>query len=191
MNKKKYVLAGGFVLILILGAGWAMGFFEGTDPQIAELEKMRDENLSNRGGRPDEGFREKVRELSDEQRQQFFESSRPIFQQMMIQRMDRFFALPPEEQQQELDQWIDRMEERRQQRAADGGRGDGGNRGNQSGGDRDQRRKARLDSSTPEMRAKMDRFMDQMNDRREERGLEPVRGFRGMRGGGGGPGGRR
>ena len=48
---------------------------------------------------------------------------------------------------------------------------------------RDQRGKERLDRSTPEMRAKMDRFRDMINDRREERGLEPIEGGRGGRGG--------
>jgi hypothetical protein len=46
-----------------------------------------------------------------------------------------------------------------------------------------------LDRSTPEMRAKMDRYRDLMNQRRQERGLEPLEGGgRGMFGGGRGRG---
>ena len=34
--------------------------------------------------------------------------------------------------------------------------------------------------TTPEMRAKFDRFKDMVNERRDERGLDPVQGMRGM-----------
>ncbi len=177
------------VITLVVGVGWAMGFFEKTDPQVAELQQLRDENIQKMDQMPEEqrrGFRDRVEQLSPEQRQQFFDSSRERFQTMMLNRVDEFFALPPEEQQKKLDDMIDRMEERRKQREANGGEGRrGGNRGNMTPGQRDQRSKERLDRTTPELRAKVDRFRDMLNDRREERGLDPVRGFRGMFGGGG------
>jgi hypothetical protein len=186
MNKNWLTLSI-IVLVLIVGVGWAAGFFD-SDPQVAELQQFRDEALKRADDMPEEerraqfeGFRKKVRELSDEQRHKFFESSRSQFQQFAMKRMNNFFAKSPEEQQQSLDQMIDRMEEWRQQRAdnGNGDRGDRGNRGNMSPQQQDQRRKQGLDRTTPEMRANMDRFRDMLNDRRQERGLDPIQGGRG------------
>ena len=192
MNKKKVSIAGA-LLFLAVGATWALGYLSGGDPQVAELEKLRDENFSKMGEMTDEqrraqfeGFRDKVRELSDDQRRQFFESSLPMMQQMMNQRMDEFFAKSPADQRRELDERIDQMEQwrasrdgnqegNRENRAGDGGRG-GGGWGNMTPQQRDQRRKGMLDHTTPEMRGKMDRYRDMMNERRKERGLDPISG---------------
>jgi hypothetical protein len=180
MNKK-WGASGAFVLVLIASVGWAMGFFDGKDPQLAELEQMRDLALQNRDNgeyrAEREQFREKVGQLSEEQRKQFFENSRPMFQQMMNQRMNKFFAMTEEEQNVELDKLIERMENRSRDGKVDGkgvGRNWGGKGLSQQG--QDNRRQKRLDNTTPEMRAKFDKFKDMMNDRREERGLPPRKG---------------
>jgi len=199
MNKKQITIAT-VLVVLALGATWAMGYFASVDQQVAELESMRDEGFKKLDQMTDEQrrdqfrtYREKERELSDDQRQQLRESGRPMFQQMMNQRMDKFFTMSPEEQTAELDRMIDRMKEWRKNRESSsndgnsegargrGGRGWGGREGSTQ--DRDQRRKERLDRSTPELRGKMDRFRDMMNERREERGLEPSPGWGGPRGG--------
>ena len=193
MNKKKTFIAG-VMVALALGAAWAFGFFGGVDSEVAELQKERDEAFERMDELSDEerraqfrDFRERVGQLTEEQRQQFFESSRPLFQQMALNRMNRFFELTPEEQTKELDDLIDRIEERRSNREAGEGEGRGGRGGNwsdMSPAERDQRRKERLDRTTPEMRAKFDRFRDMLNERLEQRGLEPIEGMRGMFGGG-------
>ena len=92
--------------------------------------------------------------------------------------MNDFFAKSPEEQRQSLDQMIDRMEQRRQRRETEGrgGEGRGGGRPDMTPQQRDQRRKQGLDRTTPEMRGMMDAFRDMINDRRQERGLEPIHG---------------
>ena len=193
MDKKKTAI-GAVMLALVVGAGWALGFFDTTDPQVAELQKLREETFDRMDQMSDEErrsqfqeFRQRVEGLSEDQRRKFFESGREGFQQMMLQRMDRFFAMSPEQQTEKLDEMIDRMEEWRANREQGGGGGSGwgrgGGRGNMTAAQRDQRSKQRLDRSTPEMRAKMDRFRDMMNERREERGLEPIQGRRGMFGG--------
>lgn len=187
MENNKMKLIGVFVAIG-LSAALALGMFYGTDPQVAELEKMRDENIGrmdqmseNEQRAQRDAFRERIGELSEEQRRQFFESSRPMFQKMMLDRMNSFLQLPPEQQKEQLDEIIDRMEERRANRdGGGGGRGQGAGRGNRSEAQRDQRRKERLERSTPEMRAKMDQFKDMLNDRRAERGLDPIEGGRGF-----------
>lgn len=199
MDKKKTAI-GAVMLALVVGAGWALGFFDSTDPQVAELEELREETFGRMDQMSDEErrsqfqeFRQRVEGLSEDQRRQFFESSREGFQQAMAQRMNQFFEMTPAEQSKRLDELIDRTEERRANRGQAGGGGTGwgrggggrgrGGRGDVTGAQRDQRSKERLDRSTPEMRAKMDRFRDMMNERREQRGLEPIEGGRGMFGG--------
>lgn len=193
MDKKKTAIAA-VMLALVVGAGWALGFFDTTDPQVAELQKLREETFDRMDQMSDEErrsqfqeFRQRVEGLSEDQRREFRESGREGSQQAMLQRMDQFFAMMPKEQSKRLDELIHRTEERRanQDQAGGGGAGwgRGGDRGDMSGPQRDQRSKERLDRSTPEMRAKMVRFRDMMNDRREKRGLESIDGGRGMFGG--------
>ena len=184
--KKKRTAIGAVMLVLAVGAGWALGFFETTDPEVAELQKMRQEAFDRRDQMSDEQrrsqfqeIRQRVDGLSEDQRRQFHEGGREGFQQAMTQRMNEFFAMTREEQTKRLDELIDRTEERRANRDQNGGGRPGRGRGDMTSAQRDQRSKERLDRSSPEMRAQMDRFRDMMNNRREERGLEPVRGGRG------------
>jgi len=182
MNKKRIAVAI-VALLLVVGVGWAATFL-GEDPQIAELERLRDDGLQRAQGMSDEErrdqheqFRAKVHELSDAQRRQFFESSRGQFQQFAMQRMNDFFAKSPEEQREALDKMIDRMEEHRKAwEARGGGANGGGKHGSRTPQSRDQRRKQGLDRSTPEMRSMRDAFRDLINKRRQERGLEPIHG---------------
>jgi len=189
------------VVALLAGAAWALGYFDGADPQVAELQQLRAENFPRIDQMTDEErrtqfqeFRTRVDALSDDQRREFFEGSRDFFQARMLERMNHFFELPEAEQKKALDERIDRMDQWRRHREAGGGEARGG--GGPGRGGPDGRRgggggggKARLDRSTPEMRAKMDRYRDLMNQRRQERGLEPLEGgVRGMFGGGRGRG---
>jgi TolA-binding protein len=184
MNKK-WIAVTVATLLLIVGVGWAASFLGDRDPKLAELEQMRDERFKQAAEMSDEQrqaqreqFREKIHDLSDDQRRQFFEKSRGQFQQFAMQRMNEFFAKSPEQQRESLDKMIDRMEEHRQGREArgDGPRGGGNPRANRTPQARDQRRKERLDRSTPEMRSMRDTFRDLLNQRRQERGLEPIQG---------------
>jgi len=99
----------------------------------------------------------------------------PMIQQRINQRLDEFLSMSPEEQRAELDRRIDMMEENGGGRDANGG-------GRARGG------KGMLDRTTPEMRAKVTQMMGMMNDRRSERGLEPISSPRGMFGPPGGRG---
>ena len=194
--EKKHAIAATIILVLLAGVGWAL--YSAEDKELAEAKQLRDEMLNNMDTLTDEqrraqrdALREKTNNFSEAQRREFGQG----FRQFMMQRVDKLLAMPPEEQKQELDKWIDRMEERRAGGGERGGRGEG--RGGDRGGDmspaeRDQRRKQGLDRTTPEMRAKMDAMKDLINQRREERGLDPIQGpgGRGMFGGGrpgGGP----
>ena len=141
--------------------------------------------------------------MSEDQRRRYFEANREQMMAGMEERMSAFFALPPEEQQRQLDEQIDRMLERRQdrerrsqsgeraERGGRGGAGDGqGRRGgwrNMSEADRDQRRKQRLDRTSAKTRAMFTEYRRLMRERLEARGEAPM-GRGGPWGRGRGPG---
>lgn len=187
MNKKNTTAATVF-LALLAGLAWAL--FSGEDAEVAEAKQMRDELFQKAEGMSHderranfESLREKTRDFSEDQRRAFGQGMRKFF----MKRVDQLLTMSPEERNKELDKWIDRMEERGANREGREGRGNRG--GDMTQAERDQRHKQRLDRSTPEMRAKMDRMKDLINDRRADRGLDPLQGGRGMfgppRGGGG------
>lgn len=217
---KKSLLGVATALVLLL-VSWAFGWIGpkskySADPQIAELEKMRDETVAKLAERPPteqpaesapakstagsparpegdpfrspegKAFRDKIGELTPEQRQDFLERSMPVFISMMSAqfnaRYDKFMAMTPDEQRKELDKTIDEMEKRR---AAGGGGGPGGGPGGGAGKGgpprmspekMDEFRKKMLDWTTPEMRSKFENSIKMMNDRRKERGLPPMGG---------------
>jgi len=180
MNKKHVVVAT-VILALLAGVGWAL--FSGEDAELAEAKEMRDEMLQEIDTLSDderrtqfESLRDKTRDFSEEQRRDFGNGMRQFF----MRRVDQLLAMPPEEQNRELDKWIDRMEKARKDRE---GKDRGGD---MSSAERDQRRKERLDRTTPAMRGKLDAMKDLFNNRREQRGLGPMQGGGGMFGGRGG-----
>ncbi len=189
--EKKHVIGASVILLLLAGVGWAL--FAGEDQELVEVKQMRDDMLTNmenmsqderRASR--DAFRERAQNLSESQRRELGRG----FRNFMMQRMDDMLAMPRQQQVEALDKLIDRMEERRQNRGDQGERGDrGGRGGDMSPAERDQRRKQGLDRTSPDMRAKMDQMKDLINDRRAERGLDPIqggggRGFFGPPGGG-------
>ena len=197
MDKRKITIVA-TIAFASFAAAWALGFFGGTDPVVAEMQQLREEMFANRD-LPDgqrraqwQEFRQRMDGLTDAQRDALRQGGRERWQQFAQLRMDEFFKLPSEQQQQRLDEIIDRMEQRRQERAQNpnanrGGGGRGGDRDrNMTDAQRDQRRKERLDRSSPKMRAQFTEFGRRLNERRAERGLPPVDG----RPGGGGRWGR-
>jgi len=177
------------VVVAALIWAWALGWFEGKeysdDPVVAELEKLRDENVPKLETMPEserraqrDAFGERMKGLTEEQRMAFFESSMPIFVPMMARqfekRYDEFVKMSPEEQRKELDKRIDDMKAR-------GGPGGRGGAEGRRGGPRnidpkkaEQFRKKMLDWTTPEQRAKFENGISAMNDRLKERGMDPL-----------------
>ncbi|MDZ4656814.1 MAG: hypothetical protein SH868_04450 [Bythopirellula sp.] len=195
MEKNK-IYYGVTALVVLLFAAWAWGWFDAgqysDDPAIAELEKLRDENVAKMKGLSDEqmrdqmreqrdGMREKMEGLSEEQRMAFFESSMPIFMPLMAKRFeedyDKMMAMTPEEQRKEMDKRIDEMEARGGP-GGPGGPGRGG-RPPMDAKKMDEIRKKMLDWTTPEQRSKFENGMRMMNERREERGLPAMPPFGG------------
>ena len=191
MDKNKF-LYGITAIAVLLFAAWVWGWFDAgqysEDPKVAELQKIRDENVAKmKDASRDElrdqrsAMRAQMEGLSEEQRMEFFESSMPIFVPLMAKRFeedyDKLMAMTPAEQRQEMDKRIDEMESR----GGPGGPG-GPGRGGRPPLDpqkMDQFRKKMLDWTTPEQRAKFENGMKMMNERRQERGLPAMPPFGG------------
>jgi hypothetical protein len=187
-RKQALVLVGLLLLLLLAGAAthrWR------RDRQVARAKELQRELFGQEG-----------RNLSPEERGQKRQELRQVRQKMtpaqrreltaemrkrQRERMARYFALSAAEKEHYLDDQIQRMEEARQARQAAGGGppgssgGGGPPGGEQRGGwgrsaaERDQRRQARLDSTTPEERAQFTQFMRDLSARRAQLGL-PTRG---------------
>jgi len=193
MNKKTGITLGAFALLVVVaGVAWAM---LRPDPRVEEIKALQQEMFANRESMDDDQ-RQQVREqmeqaregLSEGQRQELRQQMRQTGMAMMEQRMDDFFALSEQDRIARLDEDIERMEsmrqqfeQRRREREAngeaprgEGRRGEGRGRG-PGGGDGEERFKRILDHTTPEMRAKFTAYMQALNERREEMGLDPLR----------------
>jgi hypothetical protein len=182
----------GVVALVITGLLWAwtLGWFSGKkysdDPQVAELQKLVDDNApklnqmsdeQKRAGRDD--FRKRMEGLSPDQRQSVMEGIMPVMVPIMARqfenRYDEFMKKSPEERRKDLDKEIDRMEKAKNQAGAGGGPPGGGMR-NMDPKKADEFRKKMLDWTTPEQRAKFENGIRMFNERRAERGLPPVNG---------------
>jgi hypothetical protein len=191
MNRKPIIGTAAMLILAVMGA-WALGWFDGgdysDDPAVAEIERARDEVLAKQDQLTDEEKRaerralgERASALTPEQRMALWESSAPLIVPLMArqfeQRYDEFMKMSPEEQRRELDERIDEMEERMRSGGGSGGpgagRGDGG-RPPIDAKKAEEFRKKMLDWTTPEQRAKFENGINLFNERRKERGLEPI-----------------
>jgi hypothetical protein len=188
MNNRNYTAIGALAIACLIWA-WALGWFEGgkaysDDPQVAELQKQIEDNapkfqqMSREEQRTQgDAFRKRMEGLSDEQRLAVMESAMAIWIPMAARRFeqeyDKFMAMSPDQQRQELDKRIDDMQKR-------GGAGQGSGRGGGPPNMDPKRveafRKRMLDWTTPEQRAKFENGIQLFNNRRVERGLPPISG---------------
>lgn len=176
------------VVLLIGGIAWA---FSGdrVDPEVAALESQRKQVFSDDATDADRAaFREQVRALSDDQRRQFFERSRPDMQARLSERMNALFTLPPEQMRQEARARAADVVAARNERPD---RPDGGPPGGPTTeAQRDQRRKQRLDMVDAGTRGQLSEFRRMVDAELQAMGQEPLTG-RDMRAlVGGGRGGR-
>ncbi|MEM8865882.1 MAG: hypothetical protein AAGF31_10100 [Planctomycetota bacterium] len=207
MTRSRIAIAATSVALLA-AAAWGFGLFGGEDGEVEAIRQQM-ANRSELSEADQQAVRDRIRNLSDNQRQQLF---RPMMQagfDRMRQRYNDLLAMPDDQRRAELDRMIDQMEDRRREwearraereanRGAGGGegRGAGGGEGGRRGfsqmseAERDQRRKGMLDRTSPEMRATVTSMMNMVNDRREERGMEPLSSPRALFAGGGFRGGR-
>jgi hypothetical protein len=184
MMKRRGILSGVLTLVLVLIGAWALGFFHGTDPAIAELQdlsnQMRDSNLADaQRNQLRTDFRQRLGSLSEEQRRAFFDANRNEWNQRTQQRMDEYFAMSKADQQKRLDEILNRIaqaQKSQQQNAnGQGNRGAGNGRGggrNMTDAQRQARSKQRLDNTTPKQRAQFAEFRKQLDTRAQQRGIQ-------------------
>ncbi len=196
-RRKLGMWIGGIVAVLLfLGAGLTVWAYW-PDPRLAEVRELQQKAFDRESGLDENARRElfqemrtKMDSLTEGQRDELRNSMFENFRQRENERMKQYFAMSQTERVSLLDQEIDRMKNRGQG-GPGGGRGFGGGGGGGAGGgpggrnpnatpeDRKDRQRQRLDSSTPEERAQRSAFMEDLNKRRVERGMEPIERRRG------------
>lgn len=181
MNSKSWSLAG-IVVALLLALAWQRGWFEREAPEIAELREIAAQPPTKE---KEQAVRNTVREQmqaipTDEGRRNYFETAAPILIPMMAMQFeanyDQFMKMSAEEQRKELDKRIDEMEARRKSGQPQGPPrpADGGNRPPMDPKRADEMQKKMIAYTTPQQRAKFEDGMRRFNERRKERGLEPL-----------------
>ena len=83
-----------------------MGYIGRTDPVVVEMQQLRDQMFANRD-LPEaqrraqwENFRQRMDGLTDAQREALRDGGRERWQQSAQQRMNEFFTLPPDRNEQ-------------------------------------------------------------------------------------------
>jgi hypothetical protein len=192
------------VVVAILGAWLAGGISFGTDPRVQEilaLQEQASQKFAGNGGPSNLAeataaftsmmeIRQKTEALPPHLKPQVEQAAGDAFRNMFQARIDRYFSMPPEQRQAELDRQIDQQEMFRKAMEAGrtvatalgGGQNTGGgNATNQPGGppgagrseeERNQWRKTRiLDRTSPQERARFTEYIRALDARREQRGL--------------------
>lgn len=199
--KKKNVLAVLLLLAVFAVAAWAF-WPAGPDPQLAKVAALQEQAFKpDSKATPEERrktfeeLRTEAEKLTPEQRGELMRTNPPPFMREMQKTISDFAELPENKRKEFLDKHIDRMESRRkemQKRFADrgaagpggppggpGGGPPGGGRGGFGGNDpqrRQEMQKKMLDNTSPDDRAKFGLFFREMAQRRQERGMPPMRG---------------
>lgn len=191
-KNKKTVLA----LAILLGLGamaWAL-LPAGPDPQLVKVQQLQEKLFDPDAKIPDEDRRKAFGELRQEAEKLTLEQRESLmrenpFAKRMQQTVVGYFDLPEDQRVAALDKEIDRfekfrkdMEKRRSERGGQPGGGGPprgfGNRGNMNESDM---RKRMLDNTSPQERAMFGEYMQQMQDRRRQRGLPEMGGPFGSR----------
>lgn len=193
--KQKKVLA--VLLLVAVSAAVAWAFWPtGPDPQLAKVVELQElafkpdaKATPEERRKTFEQLRTEAEKLTPEQRGELMRTNPPPFMREMQKTINDFAELPEDKRKEFLDKQIDRMESRRkemQKRFAGGtpggglgGSPPGGGRGGFGGSDpqrRQEMQKKMLDNTSPDDRAKFGLFFREMSQRRQERGMSPMRG---------------
>jgi hypothetical protein len=171
LNRKRLLVASLALLLVVL----ALFLYRRARPdsQVAharELGKQIADTSITADQRRELGkrLREEVRKLSPEQRSELFKDRREAARA----RMASFFKKSRQEQIAQLDEDINRMQQFRGQGPPGGAMN--GAAASRSSEDRDTRRRQRVDQGTPEDRAMRAEYFQQLNARRQQRGLGPA-----------------
>lgn len=177
------------VVALLLLALWMFW----PDRRLDQVRAMQKELFSPEAKKlsPDErkskfqALRQATENLSPAQKQELTKAGQDRFEKEML----RYAKMSKQEQVLYLDKQIDNMNKAKKGPAAGGQRQSSGGAGfakknskPMSSEERDRMRRQRLDHSTPEMRAMMDRFRKDMQARMNTRGIQAAPWPRGGRG---------
>jgi hypothetical protein len=177
-TRKQVLTAAAVLAVLLVFLG--LWLFR-PDPQVAKVQALQRELFGEAGRKLDPAERRQRWQAFNAERQKLTPGQRrdlgAEFRKRRQAEAERYFKLSKAEQTRWLDEQINRMEEGRRRAQANGGFGGGPpgrGRGNLSPEEREQRRRANLDQTTPEQRAQRDQIVKELNARRTQRGLGPM-----------------
>jgi hypothetical protein len=193
--KRPWLKRTALAIVLVVGVYYCWKWYADYSAMArvtALQEKMADANLTSDERRQNfEDMRKAMSQLSSSQREQLF----TMDMKRREQEMDRYLSMSKAEKKQYLDKRIDEMVKRskstnntanqkktanqnnstqqKQQQVSATNRQNGSspNGSNRTPEQKDDRRKGMLDKTTPDMRAKMDVFRKDMEQRMKERGV--------------------
>ena len=201
-RKRRYFLLGLFLLIGVILFVTVRP--SGSRANLVKMQEIQKQLSSAEGSKlsPEEKsqmmkeMRDLGKNLSPDQRKEMSEAGRKRFEE----ELKRYVQLPKKEQLKYVDEKIDREENFRKQMNSKQGTpfgmptgspptglmsststGKSGPGDTHTAEEKEKMRKARLDQTTPEFRALMDRFRHDMEARRQQRGLPPAPGPMGKR----------
>ena len=187
MSNRRLLLGLGCVALLAAGLVTWLRWPTAADPRVAELQDLADrvfaapptkaEDMHERRQMFTE-LREKVEELSPEQRREMMKKP-PPFAKMIQRDVETFFGLPTQERNKFLDKKIDEMEAMRKgMQQMFGGAGPPRPMGG-AGMNPERAKEMRdmiLNNTTAQQRGQMNEFMRAMQERRSQRGMEQMPG---------------
>jgi hypothetical protein len=189
MKKRNVLLTA--LLVAIAGAlAWAF-LPAGPDPQVAKVVELQKKLFNEDSPVPREErrkafgeLRQEMEKLTPQQRDQLMRDNPPPFMRRMQENIVAYFDLPEDQRTAALDKQIDDMEKQRKEWAKRRAERGGGARGDRPRGfgrnmdpsQQNQMRKRMLDNTSPQQRAMFGEYFKQLQQRRKERGLPPMRG---------------
>lgn len=186
MDKRTTVVA---VLLLVVLVAAGVAYFRSgpkQDPQVAkalETQSKIAKVMIDGGSRKDrqkafEDMRGEMKNLDENQRKQVFQEGMSNFARKFDERLKDYFDLPPEKRVAFLDKDIKRMEDMRKEAMAARANGEGpprgpggGGKGSLDGKSRDEFRRNMLNKTSPDQRARMTEYMQDLQRRRQQLGL--------------------
>ncbi len=210
-NRLGWIITLVVLAIITAIAFWLAGWIQfGTDPRVQEILALQEQakaRYATNGGlmnltQATAAFtsmmeiRQKTEQLPPHLRPQVEQAAGNAFRTVFWERVDRYFGLPPEQRQAELDRHIDQQEVMRKAMEAGravmgalgGGQASGGSNapsgsqpanqtpgrppwGSRSEDERNRWRKSMVDRTTPNERARFTEYTRALDARRDQRGL--------------------
>lgn len=175
-QRKRMLSAIALAMLLVVATVVMFGWSE--DPALAELQRTFDEAIENGSPPPREAMRERMDQLTEEQRRAFFERNRGRMMELATERMSETLRLPPEERKRAIAEQADRLAKLRASgepsEGPPGGRPPGGRGRPDADASQSDRMKHVLSRTTPEMRGAFTETKRLLDNELAARGEPPV-----------------